>query len=196
MRLADDYLDRFELPRHGRIGRLSKGQSVKLGLLAALSHRPELVILDDPTTGLDPIARKEFNRELIEHLQAAGRTVVYSSHLLDEVEAVADVVAILDHGRIIRQAETDSLRDDVKQVILPPGAANDMPPPNGLLDVRQQGDQLAVIVDGAADFIGRLESCQIEHEVVSLSLDEIFEGFVIGRPQGWPQAGPRVAVHS
>src|SRR5207249_529212 len=124
-RLADDYLDRFGLPRHTRIGRLSKGESVKLGLAAALAHRPEVAVLDDPAMGLDPIARKEFNRDLIEHLQAAGRTVLYSSHLLDEVEAVADAVAILDRGRIVRFAETDALRDDVKQVVLPAEAASD-----------------------------------------------------------------------
>src|SRR5262249_49918410 len=87
-RRADDFLDRFELPRHRRIGRLSKGQSVKLGLAVALAHRPELAILDDPALGLDPIARKEFNRDLIEHLQTAGCTVIYSSHLLEEVESV------------------------------------------------------------------------------------------------------------
>ncbi|MCA9017568.1 MAG: ATP-binding cassette domain-containing protein, partial [Planctomycetaceae bacterium] len=91
--LADDYLARFHIPRHQRIEQLSKGQNVKLGLTLALAHQPNVVILDDPALGLDTIARKEFNRDLIEHLQAAGRTVLFSSHLLDEVEAVADAVA-------------------------------------------------------------------------------------------------------
>jgi ABC-2 type transport system ATP-binding protein len=83
MRIAQEYLDRFEVPWHGRIRRLSKGQTVKLGLAVALAHRPELAILDDPAIGLDPIARKEFNRDLIEHLQAEGRTVVFSTPQLD-----------------------------------------------------------------------------------------------------------------
>jgi ABC-2 type transport system ATP-binding protein len=190
--LADSYLDRFELPRHTRIGRLSKGQAVKLGLAIALAHRPELVIFDDPASGLDPIARKEFNRDLIEHLQAAGRTVFYSSHLLGEVEAVADVVAILDRGRIVRYAETDVLRDEVKQFVFPVAAAT-LRPAN-LLDVRRHEDRLCVIVDGAADFIRRLEADGVEYDVASLSLDEIFEAFVIGRTEGWPEAGTRVAV--
>ena len=103
---ARDCLDRFEIPRHARIGRLSKGQSVKLGLAVALAHRPPVVILDDPSMGLDPIARKEFNRDLVEHLQTSGCTVLYSSHLLDEVEAVADAVAILDKGKIVRSGAT------------------------------------------------------------------------------------------
>src|SRR5262249_37993113 len=150
--LADEYLDRFELPRHVRIRRLSKGQSVKLGLAVALAHRPQVAILDEPALGLDPIARKEFNRDLIEHLQAAGRTVLYSSHLLDEVEALADAVAILHHGRIVRHAETDALRDDVKQIILSAAAASVVPRPTGLLDVRRSGDDIAVVVDGAGPF--------------------------------------------
>ena len=180
-RLAEEYLDRFELPRHTRIRSLSKGQAVKLGLAVALAHRPEVAILDDPALGLDPIARKEFNRDLVDHLQAAGRTVIYSSHLLAEVETVADVVAILDQGRIVRCAETETLRDDVKQILLPVEAASDLPRPEGLLDVRRHGERLAVVVDRAAEFIQRLESSGTEHEVVALSLDEIFEAFVIGR---------------
>jgi ABC-2 type transport system ATP-binding protein len=190
-RLADDYLDRFELPRHTRIGRLSKGQSVKLGLAVALAHRPEVAILDDPALALDPISRKEFNRDLIEHLQAAGRTVIYSSHLLAEVETVADAVAILDRGRIVRHSATDALRDEVKQFVLPFAATHDICRPAHLLDARLHGDRLVVVVDGATDFIGHLEADGVEHEVVSLSLDEIFEAFVIGRPQAWPEVGTR-----
>src|SRR6185312_17436801 len=100
--LAMKYLRDFELPLRTRIKYLSKGQNVRLGLVLALAHRPELVILDDPVLGLDPIMRKEFNRDLIAHLQGEGRTVLYSSHLLYEVEPVADAVGILHHGQIVR----------------------------------------------------------------------------------------------
>src|SRR5688572_6973344 len=88
--LALRYVRDFELPPRTRIKNLSKGQNVRLGLVLALAHRPELVILDDPALGLDPIMRKQFNRDLITHLQCEGRTVFYSSHLLYEVEPVAD----------------------------------------------------------------------------------------------------------
>jgi ABC-2 type transport system ATP-binding protein len=195
-RLADDFLDRFELPRHTRIGRLSKGQTVKLGLAAALAHRPEVAILDDPAMGLDPIARKELNRDLIEHLQAAGCTVIYSSHLLDEVETVADVVAILDRGRIVRLADAEVLHEEVKQIIFPAAAASAALRPAKVLDARRHGDRFAVIVDGAEAFVQRLESGGVEHEVLSLSLDAIFEAFVIGKPQAWPEEGTPVAVGS
>jgi ABC-2 type transport system ATP-binding protein len=184
---ADEYLDRFEIPRHGRIRELSKGQTVKLGLSVALAHQPDLAILDDPAIGLDPIARKEFNRDLIDQLQAEGRTVLYSSHLLDEVEAVADSVAILHRGRIIRDAETEQLREDVKQIVLPLEVAESRSPPSGLLDVRRDEDRLAITVDGAAAFLEQLATSGVEHESIDLSLDEIFEAFVIGRPRGWPR---------
>src|SRR3954452_14802554 len=116
--LALKYLRDFELPLRTRIKHLSKGQNVRLGLALALAHRPELVILDDPALGLDPIMRKEFNRDLIAHLQGEGATVLYSSHLLYEVEPIADAVAILNDGVIVKHAATESLRHDVKQIVL------------------------------------------------------------------------------
>jgi ABC-2 type transport system ATP-binding protein len=194
MRTAHDYLDRFEIPRHSRIRHLSKGQTVKLGLAVALAHRPDLAILDDPSIGLDPIARKEFNRDLIEQLQAEGRSVVYSSHLLDEVEAVADSVAILHNGRIARHAPTEVLRDEIKQIVLPLDAVDSVPPPAGLLDVRRHDDRIVVTVDRAGAFIETLATGAVDHEVIDLSLDDIFEAIVIGRPQGWPRPLAPVAI--
>ena len=186
--LADRYLDRFELPRHVRIERLSKGQTVKLGLAVALAHAPEVAILDDPALGLDPVSRKEFNRDLVEHLQAEGRTVIYSSHLLDEVEAVADVVAILDRGRIVRQGPTETLREDVQRIILPQEIVRQRPAPTGLLDARRHGEQFEVVVDGAPRFIDELASAGHSVQATDMTLDDIFEAFVIGRPQAWGEA--------
>ena len=194
-KLANEYLDMFELPRQTRIGRLSKGQSVKLGLAVALAHRPKVAIFDDPALGLDPIARREFNRHLIEHLQAEGRTVLYSSHLLAEVEAVADTVAILEQGRIIRHASIEVLRAEVKQILFPLEAIEEIPEPAGLLDIRRHDDRMAAIVDRSAAFIEQLSSHGIDAEVLDLSLDEIFEAFVVGRSKGWPKQGVAVPAN-
>lgn len=180
-RLADMLLDGFEIPRATRIEYLSKGQTVKLGLTVALAHRPEIAILDDPALGLDPIARKQFSRDLVEHLQSSGSTVLYSSHLLHEVEAVADTIAILHGGRIVRQAEADKLRGQVKQITLPADVRLDDSP--GLLDLRSDGGRTVVTLDEAPRLIARLESDDIPHEVADLTLDEIFVAYVIGRHQ-------------
>ena len=175
------YLRDFELPLRTRIKHLSKGQNVRLGLVLALAHRPELVILDDPALGLDPIMRKQFNRDLITHLQGEGRTVFYSSHLLYEVEPVADEVAILDHGRIVRQAETETLRRDVKQIILSREALTAMRSKLQILDERVDGDRVAIVVEGAERAIGVLGREGIERQIVDLNLDEIFEAYVAGQ---------------
>lgn len=184
--LANDFLDRFDIPRKTRIGNLSKGQSVKLGLTIALAHRPNIVILDDPSLGLDPIARKEFNRSLVEHLQVSGATVLYSSHLLDEVEPVVDGVAILNEGRIVRASETDSLRDDVKQILLPFDVADISIKPKGLLDIKRVDDRLAITTDNATEYLHLLANRDVPFQVVDLSLDEIFEAYVTGRTESWP----------
>ena len=179
--LALKYLRDFELPLRTRIKHLSKGQNVRLGLVLALAHRPELVILDDPALGLDPIMRKQFNRDLITHLQGEGRTVFYSSHLLYEVEPVADEVAILDEGRIVRQADTETLRRDVKQIMLSREAFAALRRESG--DARRADRRRPHGGHGRTgrtrhDAAGREG---VEYRVVDLNLDEIFEAYVAGR---------------
>jgi ABC-2 type transport system ATP-binding protein len=179
--LALKYVRDFELPPRTKIKHLSKGQNVRLGLVLALAHRPELVILDDPAIGLDPIMRKQFNRDLITHLQGEGRTVFYSSHLLYEVEPVADEVAILDRGRIVRQADTEALRRDVKRLIVSREALAAMRHQLRVLDECIDGDRAIVAVEGAENAIAHVGREGVEHRVVDLNLDEIFEAYVAGR---------------
>jgi ABC-2 type transport system ATP-binding protein len=140
------------------------------------------VILDDPVLGLDPIMRREFNRDLIAHLQGEGRTVLYSSHLLYEVEPVADAVGILHQGQIVRQGATDDLREQVKRLLVPSAALGRL---YGLkvVDAAPAGDRTALTVDNASDAIATLHQIGVEPEIVDLNLDEIFEAFVIGRPE-------------
>lgn len=184
--LQSELLQRFALPSDVKIKHLSKGQSVRLGLALALAHRPEVIILDDPALGLDPIARKEFNRDLIEHLQAEGRTVLYSSHLLSEVEAVADRVAILDGGQLVRTGRTEDVQREVQRVLVSAAAVADLPAPAKLLDLRRDGSRIAVTLDNAGLWVNQLRADGVDLVVEDLSLDEIFEAFVIGRPEGWP----------
>jgi ABC-2 type transport system ATP-binding protein len=143
-----------------------------------------MVILDDPALGLDPIMRKQFNRDLITHLQGEGRTVFYSSHLLYEVEPVADEVAILDEGRIVRQADTDFLRRDVKQLVMNRDDFATVNRDLGVLDERVDGDRVAVTVERAESAMTLLGREGVEYRATDLNLDEIFEAYVAGQRGG------------
>lgn len=185
---AKELADKFELPMRTRTRHLSKGQGVRLGLLLALAHRPRLVILDDPTLGLDPIMRKEFLRDVVTYLQGEQVTVFFSSHLLYEIEPVADSVAILDRGHIVRQADTEELRARVKRIVAPAesGAAlRDLP---GLLDLSRQGNQAVAVVDDIETALPAARAAGAIVQVMDLNLDEIFEAYVIGRRKEQPDA--------
>jgi ABC-2 type transport system ATP-binding protein len=179
--LARRYVREFELPTKTKVKHLSKGQNVRLALLLALAHRPELVILDDPTLGLDPIMRRQFSRDLITHLQGEGRTVFYSSHLLYEVEPVADTVAILDRGVLVRQESTEKLRQHVKRIILPGSIYDSLDIPLRVLDIERSREEIAVTVDDAPGALAMLRQAGHAPRVVELNLDEIFEAFAAGR---------------
>jgi ABC-2 type transport system ATP-binding protein len=187
--LALKYVREFDLPLRTKLKHLSKGQNVRLGLVLALAHRPELVILADPVLGLDPVMRKQFNRDLIIHLQGEGRTVFYSSHLLYEVEPVADEVAILDAGRIVRQADTETLRRDVKKFVLHRGAVAAVREDLALLDQEAAGEEVVVTVENAAAVSALLEREGLLHRVIDLNLDEIFTAYVAGKPNGSALSG-------
>jgi len=192
--LADRFVKEFDLPRTRRIKNLSKGQNVRLGLVLALAHRPELVILDDPALGLDPIMRKEFNRDLIAHLQGEGASVLYSSHLLYEVEPIADAVAILHEGVIIKQAATEALRHDVKQIVLSADDYFERRRMLALLDVRREGAEVAVTVENAPAALQQLAADGVPLRVIDLNLDDIFAAYVAGRRESGGGAAISEAV--
>jgi ABC-2 type transport system ATP-binding protein len=108
----------FELDPTQHVGKLSKGQRARLVLLLALAHRPELLVLDEPSSGLDPLVRRDILRAIIRTIADEGRTVLFSSHLLDEVERVADRVAIIERGRIIENDDLESLRAHFHRIVL------------------------------------------------------------------------------
>ena len=181
---AERLVQRFQLPLKTKVKHLSKGQNARLGLLLAMAHRPELVILDDPTLGLDPIMRKDFLRDVVAELQSNDTTVFFSTHLLYEVEPVADIVGILEGGRIIRQEQTDELREKVKQLILPAEKYTQIGKLPGQLDAAIRGSQAALVVEDADEALRKLAETGVRAQVNDLNLDEIFEAYVIGRPEG------------
>src|SRR5438132_148605 len=108
---AEELRRTFALDPAARVKTLSKGQKARLGLLIALAYRPELLVLDEPSSGLDPIVRRDILGAVIRTIADEGRTVLFSSHLLDEVEEVADHVTMIADGKIVLSERLDAIKE-------------------------------------------------------------------------------------
>jgi ABC-2 type transport system ATP-binding protein len=107
---AEELRQVFALDPAANIRTLSKGQKARAGLLVALAHRPELLVLDEPSSGLDPIVRRDILNAVIRTIAHEGRTVLFSSHLLDEVDEVADHVTMIRQGRVALSAPLEEMK--------------------------------------------------------------------------------------
>jgi ABC-2 type transport system ATP-binding protein len=175
--LAAKLVRELALPGSRRMAALSRGMQAKLGLVLALAARPELLILDDPTSGLDPVVRAEFLEAMIANVQAEGGTVFFSSHLLHELERIVDEVAILHEGRLLLQATPDALKERYKKLrVVYPLEVPERFPVEGLVRHQRNGHQAVLTVS-------RFDSAQLAAlraggaetvEVIDLSLEEIF----------------------
>jgi len=116
--LVQKYLDRFKLNPHTRIGTLSKGQTTKLALLLALAPKPELLILDEPMSGLDPLAQHEFLQVIQRDIRPEGRSVFFSTHNLADVEAIAQQVAIVYDGKIQKCGSIPEILQQIVKVTI------------------------------------------------------------------------------
>lgn len=114
-RYRDELLERFAVDPGRLVRGLSTGNRRKVGLVGAFMARPDLLVLDEPTNGLDPLMQQEF-LSAVEEAKGEGRTVLLSSHVLSEVERVADTVAVLRRGRLVAQGHLSDLAQDVRQV--------------------------------------------------------------------------------
>jgi len=116
-----EVIDQVELgeKRHSRVGGLSGGQKQRLAIACALVGNPQLLFLDEPTTGLDPVSRRQL-WELISKFQAEGKTIVLTTHYMEEAERLCDRVAIVDHGRVIAMGTPRDLIESVDVSHLPP----------------------------------------------------------------------------
>jgi ABC-2 type transport system ATP-binding protein len=115
---ADRLREQFGLDPTARIKTLSKGQRAKLGLIAAEAHRPDLLLLDEPSSGLDPVVRRDILEAIIRTVTDAGRTVIFSSHLLDEIERVSDHLALLHRGHLRLCAPLDDIKARHRRIVL------------------------------------------------------------------------------
>lgn len=156
---------------------LSRGQLQKLGILLALGHEPELLVLDEPAASLDPSSRREFLATVIERVADLQQTVLFSTHITSDVERIADRVAVLKDGRIRLDEELDTLKSTMKRVRL--FGSIDLPRDlrvAGAISVRVQGREATVALPEVGDeVLRRLESdLRVRTEVQDLNLEEIF----------------------
>ncbi len=114
--LIEETRERMNLDPAARIKNLSRGERAKLALVLAMGHKPDLLILDEPSSGLDPLVRREILEHVVSLIQSEGRTVFFSSHLLDEVERIADDVGILHNGHLLRNQSLESLKQSAKRI--------------------------------------------------------------------------------
>jgi ABC-2 type transport system ATP-binding protein len=174
---AGQLAGQFGLDLDARIRTLSKGQRARLGLIAAEAHRPDLLILDEPSSGLDPIVRRDILEAIIRTVTDEGRTVIFSSHLLDEVERVSDHVAMLHRGTLKLCAPLDDIKAQHRRIGLRFAEAHTEPPSvPGAVRVEGAGREWTVICDPARMHLptmARSLGASIVDDCPA-SLDEIF----------------------
>ncbi len=172
----DELAERFDLDLRPRIKNLSHGNRQKVGIVQACMHRPDLLILDEPTQGLDPLMQQEFLDLLREH-RDHGRTVFLSSHVLAEVEEIADAVAIIRAGRLVMVSTVDELkaraRRPVEIAFAEPSAAplDALRAVGNVVEVGEVGDRVRVVVEGSMAELLRVAAPYGIERVISEELD-------------------------
>jgi ABC-2 type transport system ATP-binding protein len=119
----------FRLDEDGRVGKLSKGERGKLLILLALAQRPDLLVLDEPTDGLDPVVRRDVLSAVLEYVSETRATVLISSHLVHELERFCDWVGLLEDGRVVAEMPMETFKNEIKRirVVDPPSPSGDLP---------------------------------------------------------------------
>ena len=177
MAYAEELRRQFGLEARARIKTLSRGENAKAGLLIALAYRPELLLLDEPSSGLDPVVRRDILEAIIRTVADEGRTVFFSSHLLEEVERVADDLAMMFNGQVVLAGTVDEVKENHHRLVLRFDSPQlSAPKVQGVLSLTGSGQEWTAICNGqreqavaaAARAGGRVVAES------SPSLDEIF----------------------
>jgi ABC-2 type transport system ATP-binding protein len=161
----------FEALGEKRIGQLSGGEQQRLSIIRALAHDPELLILDEPVASLDPFGRREFLRELIDGVIEKNTTVIFSTHILSDLERVAMELAFLKDGQIMLQGALDQLLEGVHRVSGPRDLLAGLPPPIRALPARN--GQSAQLMQLEPDWRTKLAS-HPEIRIETLNLEDLF----------------------
>lgn len=166
----------FELPKGSPIRRFSKGMQKQAAFWLAISIRPEVLILDEPVDGLDPVMRRQVWQLLLSDVSQNGTTVLVSSHNLRELEDVCDRVGIVDHGRMLLERSLSELQENIVKVQMVPAEGNGLPDGLKVVHQSQAGRLLTLVVRGSGEEIrATLEAASpVYFDLLPLSLEEIF----------------------
>lgn len=177
---VDEFASRLDADLTKKVGDLSSGSRQKIGLIQAFMNRPEVLIMDEPSTGLDPLMQREF-QAMIREVAAEGRAVFLSSHTLSEVQRVADRVAIIREGHLVTVETLDELRSKaMRRVVLDFGAAVDasvLEAVDGVRDVSVDNDRAELSFNGRMAVL--LRAVAERYDIVDVNtreadLEEIF----------------------
>lgn len=187
--LFDQILDHFGLSRRIKIRRLSNGQRAQLSLALAVAPDPELLILDDPTLGLDTVVRRDFLESLIQIIQRQGRTILISSHILGDVERVADRIGVLVNGVLRVDCPTDYFKTSVRKLVLEfAGEPPAFPDCEGLVSCWRVGNRLEVVLVGYD--VGQRQVVEslapLSVDALELNLEDAFIEYTRGARRSLP----------
>jgi len=180
-RFFNDMIEYFELPKKKKIKHLSNGQRAQVSLALALAPNPELLIMDDPTLGLDAAIRRQFLEGMIELIMREGRTVLFSSHILGDVERVSDRIAVIEKGVLRADCTLEQFQKSIKKVVLNftdslPGEVDI----EGLLHCKRAEKQLELTLVGIDDekIDEWARRCGAEnHTIIAMNLEDQFIEF-------------------
>jgi ABC-2 type transport system ATP-binding protein len=186
MAYAEELRRQFGLEPRAAIKTLSRGENAKAGLLIALAYRPELLLLDEPSSGLDPVVRRDILEAIIRTVADEGRTVLFSSHLLEEVERVADDLAMMFDGRVVLAGALDDVKENHHRLVFRfDSTQQSVPKVTGVLSITGGGQEWTAICNGkreeAVAAAARLGGRVVAED--SPSLDDIFVAWAGGKPE-------------
>ncbi|MBX7258362.1 MAG: ABC transporter ATP-binding protein [Candidatus Hydrogenedentes bacterium] len=182
--LCEDLLKQYELHPAKKVRELSHGMTTKLALVLALSHDPDILLLDEPTTGLDPLIREEFLDGIKSLIDKRPRTVLFSSHILSDIEKVADRIGIVNEGKLLLSATREELIRKTKRVEieLKPGGVAATPPPGTVLQESTAGRWQYTVYGFTDETIAFMESQDSVARCAAhdMSLEDIFKSVIKG----------------
>jgi ABC-2 type transport system ATP-binding protein len=176
-KFAEELCKQFELQPGQKVGTLSRGQRARAGLVTALAHRPDLLVLDEPSSGLDPVVRQDILGAIVRTVADEGRTVLFSSHLLDEVERVSDRVAFVHEGRIVVSDTLDQIKTSHRRMTVRfPQPQYSPPQLPGALQCAGEGHEWTFFANGGSEELKRavVEQGGTIIDEAAPSLEEIF----------------------